>query len=131
MRLIDADALKRELFDDYERNDMFYPEYHYEALRIFSNMINAQPTIGNWISVKDRVPEEHDSLFTNHPHLSKYMWDKESDDVIVYATFPDGTGRVTEGRLRDGKWNTKISQTLETVITHWMPLPEGPKEAIE
>lgn len=81
-----------------------------------------------WISVKDRLPSEHDSLFANNPHLSKHMWAKESDDVIVYVVFPDGTGRATEGRLRDGKWHTKISPTLESVVTHWMTMPEPPKE---
>ena len=80
-----------------------------------------------WTSVKDGLPSEHDSLFANHPHLSKHMWAKESDDVIVYVVFPDGTGRATEGRLRDGKWNTKISPMLEPVITHWMLMPEPPE----
>ena len=89
------------------------------------------PTVDGWISVKDRLPSEHDSLFANHPHLSKHMWTKESDDVIVYVVFPDGTGRATEGRLRDGKWHTKISPTLESVVTHWMPMPEPPKEGNE
>lgn len=84
--------------------------------------------IDNWISVKDGTPDEHDSLFAKHPHLNKYMWAKESDDVIVYVRFPDGSGRSTEGRLRDGKWHTKIYPSLEPVVTHWMPLPEPPKE---
>ena len=81
-----------------------------------------------WISVRDRLPKEHDSIFAKHTHLSKYMWEKESDFVNVYVEFPDGTGRVTEGRLQDGKWWTRISPALNPVVTHWMPLPEPPKE---
>jgi hypothetical protein len=81
-----------------------------------------------WISVKDRLPDEHDSLFANRPHLSKQMWAKESDSVIVYVRFPDGTGRVTEGRLQDGKWWTRIPLSLEPTVTHWMPMPEAPKD---
>ena len=78
-----------------------------------------------WISVKDRLPDVHDSLFANRPHLD--MWSKESDSVIVYVRFPDGTGQSTEGILRDGKWWTRISLLLEPMVTHWMPMPEAPK----
>jgi hypothetical protein len=116
MRPIDADALKEDLTRFYA-NEV-----------TARDLIDEQPTIGGWISVKDRLPEEHDSLFAKNPHLSKYMWAKESDDVIVYVRFQDGSGRSTEGRLRDGKWHTKISPFLEPVITHWMSMPGEPKE---
>ena len=89
-------------------------------------MIDEQPTVSGWISVKDRLPEEHDSIFANRTHLSKQMWVNESDYVIVYVRFPDGTGRSTEGRLQDGKWRTMISPALEPMVTHWMPMPPEP-----
>lgn len=84
-----------------------------------------------WISVKERLPDEHDSIFAGRAQLSKYLWSKESDNVNVYVEFPDGTGRVTEGRLQDGKWWTRISPVLNPVVTHWKPLPEPPKEEIK
>ena len=90
--------------------------------------ITPLPIQPHWISVNDDLPKEHDSIFANHTHLSKHMWAKESDNVIVYVRFPDGTGRSTEGRLQDGKWWTRVSPMLEPVVTHWMPLPEPPKE---
>lgn len=114
MRPIDADALMKYCNNLKDKT-------------IDANDIARFPTAYGWISVKDRLPSEHDSLFANNPHLSKHMWAKESDDVIVYVVFPDGTGRATEGRLRDGKWNTKISPVLEPVITHWMPFTEPPE----
>ncbi len=114
MRPIDADVLKNDL------------SRFYNGEVTARQLIDEQPTIGGWISVKDGTPDEHDSIFAKHTHLSKYMWAKESDDVIVYVCFPDGSGRSTEGRLRDGKWNTKISPMLEPVVTHWMPMPEPP-----
>lgn len=81
-----------------------------------------------WISVKDRLPDVHDAaLFANSPYLRKEMWAKESDSVIVYVRFPDGTGQTTEGILRDEKWWTRISLLLEPTVTHWMPMPEAPK----
>lgn len=96
--------------------------------QVLDDIRNA-PTVGGWISVKDDMPKEHNSIFANYTHLSKHMWAKESDNVIVYVRFPDGTGRSTEGRLQDGKWWTRISPTLEPTVTHWMPMPpEPPKE---
>lgn len=92
------------------------------------SMIEALSGRSQWISVKDDLPKEHDSIFANHTHLSKHMWAKESDNVIVYVRFPDRTGRSTEGRLQDGKWWTRVSPMLEPVVTHWMPFPEPPKE---
>ena len=120
MRLIDADALIERLREEKIASGM--------AKARLMEMVKEAPTIGGWISVKDGTPDEHDSIFAKHLHLSKYMWAKESDDVIVYVRFPDGSGRSTEGRLRDGKWHTKISPSLEPVVTHWMPMPEKPKE---
>lgn len=117
MRAIDADALKEDL------------TRFYAGEVTARDLIDEQPTIGGWISVKDDLPKEHDSLFANFTHLSKHMLAKESDSVIVYVRFPDGTGRSTEGRLQDGKWWTRISPALEPVVTHWMPMPtEPPKE---
>lgn len=119
MRTIDADALKTAVDGEW-RPDMMVSEIW--------DVIDHAPTVGGWISVKDRPPEEHDSLFAKSEHLSKHMWAKESDNVIVYVRFPDGTGRSTEGRLQDGKWWTRISPALEPIVTHWMPMPEPPKE---
>lgn len=122
MRLIDADALVKCV------NKIFglKPDARWSHGAVL-NTIDAAPTIGEWISVKDDLPKERDSIFANCKHLSKHMWVKESDRVIVYVRFPDGTGTSTEGRLQDGKWWTKISPMLEPVVTHWMPLPEPPE----
>lgn len=123
MRLIDADALVTKYGDYYVEEG---PEDGF--IGTLKCLVDMQPTIGDWISVKDDLPKEHDSIFANHTHLSKHMWVKESDNVIVYVRFPDGTGRSTEGRLQDGKWWTRVSPMLEPVVTHWMPFPEPPKE---
>lgn len=120
MRLIDADALWHNMetadwYNNADRDEVAEP------------LVLRSSTIGGWISVKDDLPKEHDSIFANHPHLSKHMWVKESDNVIVYVRFPDGTGTSTEGRLQDGKWWTRVSPMLEPVVTHWMPLPTPPE----
>ena len=128
MRPIDADKITDWMKDELRKHDgAFDSRNGREAANLIGKTIDEQPTIGGWISVKDGTPDEHDSIFAKHPHMSKYVWAKESDDVIVYVRFPNGSGRSTEGRLRDGEWHTKISPTLEPVVTHWMPLPEPPK----
>jgi len=129
MRLIDADALTKEIEDFNCKNCNHYNYVRCRACPTDDAVtyIDEAPTVGEWISVEDDLPKEHDSIFANHPHLSKHMWVKESDNVIVYVRFPDGTGRSTEGRLQDGKWWTRVSPMLEPVVTHWMPLPTPPE----
>lgn len=73
MRLIDADALKIAI-DDGWHPDMMVSEIW--------EVIDNAPSIGGWISVKDRMPPNDD---------------------------------------------TKV-MTYGNPVTHWMPLPEPPKE---
>ena len=83
-----------------------------------------------WISVKDRLPEEHESIFhklLGTPKWSNAMWKQESKKVIVYVSFPDGTGVVTTGCLHNSDWVTTVSNVLPQTVTHWMPLPDSPK----
>lgn len=84
----------------------------------------------NWISVKDRMPEEHESIFYKFLGTRKWsnsMWKQESEKVLVYVSFPDGTGVVTTGCLHNSDWVTTVSKTLPQTVTHWMPLPEPPE----
>lgn len=63
-----------------------------------------------WISVKERLPEQFVSVLV-------YMPDE----------FPWPT--VHQGHLRpDGKWNAAHNLCTPDEVTHWMPLPEPPKE---
>lgn len=132
MRLIDADALDAAFTDlrfNADRTLKHWGDRQDWCLHgsEVEKLIENAPTVSGWISVKDAMPEEHNSIFANYTHLSKHMWAKESDYVIVYVQFPDGTGRATEGRLQDGKWWTRISPVLEPIVTHWMPLPTPPE----
>ena len=125
MRLIDGDALLEEL-PVHPKGGMRSVKEELLMIKVRQTVQNA-PTIGGWISVKNDLPKEHDSIFAYMP-LVKGMWAKESDNVIVYVRFPDGTGRATEGRLHDGEWWTRISSALDPVVTHWQPFPGSPKE---
>lgn len=59
-----------------------------------------------WISVKDRLPEKRGR------YLCYYKYEPDSPDVICENTY-----------LGAGLWQSEPSK-----ITHWMPLPEEPKE---
>lgn len=119
MRLIDADALKNDL------------SRFYDGEVTARQLIDEQPTIGGWISVKDGKPEEYESIFYKFfgtPKWSSAMWKQESKKVIVCVSFPDGSDVVTTGCLHDSDWMTTISKGLPQTVTHWMPLPEPPED---
>lgn len=123
-RLIDADDLRADWvdwnpYDPIEANTVLYS-------------IDDQPTVEpqpQWISVKDGLPEEHDSIFARYYDTEKWcksMFRKLSDEVLVVLKFEDGSRMVTTSKTHDGAWFLK-SIRRETV-THWMKLPAPPKE---
>ena len=65
--------------------------------------------VQEWISVKDRLPEE-------------------AADIIVYTT----KKRIAFGYLYDGHFRDEEHEIMANwnigEVTHWMPLPEPPKE---
>lgn len=88
---------------------------------------------GKWISVKDRMPPERETIFaklngTKQWHPSMFM--KSSDDVRVAVRFEDGTRMVTHDHTFDGKWYSEKEGSAypKRTVTHWMPNPELPKE---
>lgn len=118
MRMIDADALM-----DYCNNQ--------KDKTIDANDIARFPTAVGWTSVKDRLPEEHPSMFYQLYGTEKWnraMWRTESDRVLVTIKFPDGTRTVDKGKLQNGAWRTGVSPVLPQEVTHWALWPEPPKE---
>jgi hypothetical protein len=60
-----------------------------------------------WISVEDRKPEE-------------------GIRVLVYVGMPVApSGEIDVGYFDDGEWITRYHTQN---VTHWMPLPDEPKE---
>lgn len=130
MRLIDADALmesiRKALGIKSMTKSLLLP-----AERTIIDQIDSAPTVGGWISVKDRMPEEHPSIFAplyGSEKWSNAMWRNESDRVLVTILFPDGTHTVDKGKLQDGKWKTGVSPVLPQEVTHWAVWPEPPEE---
>ena len=77
------------------------PELMYT--NVVMDEIRSAPTVGGWISVKERMPEEH---------------------KLVLAT--DETFYVHVNWIVDGKW----IRPFHNCITYWMAIPKPPKEDV-
>ena len=139
MRLIDADKLVDMLYDS---------EYTTLCpLDEVCGVIDACPTAEfapvqngelrdaaerDWISVEDRLPEEHESIFAKAygtKHWADGMFRTISADVLACVAFDDGRKTTMTLRTHDGAW--ALSSIHRGHVTHWMPLPEPPKEVEE
>ena len=111
MRLIDADALFTEIK---ERHDM-YADCEYigdkarrdELSSFMADIVNA-PTIGGWISVKDRLPEESGYVLTYNGNCDVLSFSKRWQKFNAYDALNNADNAID--------------------VTHWQRLPEPPKE---
>lgn len=113
MRLIDGDGLIDEICrDQCERK---YKDCD-STCEIAAYVVNA-PTIGGWISVKDKLPEEKENPYTqDYQEILCVLKTRFGTDVRVYKF---GKGHF---------WNGP--QEIDRMISHWMPLPEPPEENV-
>lgn len=130
MRQIDADALIERTRAHGQR--IAYVESFIQDIKEAPTVATDTNVLSNgWISVKDRLPKEHPSMFCKLYGTEKWsraMWRTESDRVLVTIKFPDGTRTVDKGKLQDGAWRTGVSPVLPQEVTHWALWPEPPKE---
>lgn len=139
MRLIDADKLVDMLYDS---------EYTTLCpLDEVCGVIDACPTAEfapvqngelrdaaerDWISVEDRLPEERESIFAKVYGTKRWadgMFRTISENVLACVAFEDGHKVTMTLRTHDGAW--ALSSVHRGHVTHWMPLPEPPKEVEE
>ena len=77
-------------------------------------------TVQEWISVKDRLPEESGNYIVccddSSCSYGEGIW--YSSDVVVVSEYYEGSWTWYEGGT---EWS------LENIVTHWMPLPQPPK----
>ena len=67
-------------------------------------------TIGDWISVDDRLPE----------------YGARAGSTRIACVIVNLSGIVGEGLFSEDKWYFMGVETDQ--VSHWMPLPEPPKE---
>lgn len=75
-----------------------------------------------WISVKDRLPENDDDVLGFYPRDGITVCFYSSDNVTSYVK-SDGSIFFTN----DG-WEHNFAWAMKSFITHWMPLPKTPGE---
>lgn len=94
--------------------------------------IDNQPKVGEWIPCSERLPKEHDSMFSEYKGTDKWyngMFEKISDTVIVTAEYDDGSRTTMKGHTVDGKW--KLDTIFKCNVIAWMSLPEPYRGDIE
>ena len=101
------------------------PEYANELVRAAKKE--------KWISVKDRLPPERDTIFAKLKGTDKWnpnMFAKASDDVRVVVRFEDGTRMVSHAHTFDGKWRCETEKAAypKRTVTHWMENPKLPED---
>ena len=96
-RLIDADALKKRLDDEVPIRPI---SLTYNKEDVIRAVLDA-PTVGSWISVKDRLPEP-----------GRYLC-LDSEKRVVIGSYKDS-------EHNKGWFSMNI---FLPPITHWMPLP--------
>lgn len=127
-RMIDADALMVWLvnmlneFDD--GNDPH--EIKREMFQVVLAKTRKMPTVGGWVSVKDRLPEIDERVLVFG--VGKYEYFVGSTMTAITCM---SDANLIDCRLKTQPYWLEPWQYYLTdyEITHWMPLPEPPKEA--
>lgn len=113
MRLIDADALIKEACAEgaygYVDAEQIADAPTVDALAVAQYLIANGVTVQEWISVKDRLPENSDYYLVLHQ--DKY---NGSASIALDKYVKCGAGEW---------WANEFTHN----ITHWMPIPGPPK----
>lgn len=83
-----------------------------------------------WISVKEKMPKEYTDVLI----LNKYKNYEKKTSFMIFTAYWDDLNRVFRSNitglftrfLPDEFWH--MAEFKKKEITHWMPLPELPKE---
>lgn len=107
------------------RNKRADNKREYELMSDFIETVKNQPKVNEWISVKDRLPEEHGTIFAKLKGTNEWndaMFEKMSDDVNVTVKLEGGARKTMTMHTTDGKWRNNFALTKKNVIA-WMELP--------
>ena len=82
--------------------------------------------MGGWISVNERMPDEDQYVV----FASFYSWGQQlmELDGVVAGQFWNGSFHLNSEGLEASNYDGGACITLNMNPTHWMPLPEPPKD---
>ena len=82
--------------------------------------------MGGWISVNERMPDEDQYVV----FASFYSWGRQlmELDAVVAGQFWNGSFHLNSEGLEASNYDGGACITLNMNPTHWMPLPEPPKD---
>lgn len=99
-----------------------------EVIVAATNVAKQNNVNDDWISVKDRLPEEKASIFAKLKGTDKWhksMFEGMSDKVNVMLELEDGSIICDTSYTVDGRWMCEKERILAKVkVIAWKPLPE-------
>lgn len=116
-----------------EREDGYKPtmEEMSNSMDLLKDLVNKADSF-EWISVTEKLPEEHDSIFAKLYEtdvVNDMLWRTRSKDVLVTIEYEDGARTVKSSHTTDGKWWIEKETSLSKFkVIAWMPLPEPYEE---
>ena len=110
---------ERKLIKELSKNSVFEKITNAEGKNVFE-IIEAQPQVGGWVPVSERLPEERQDRY--YP--------------ISLVTLDNGDVCLGVYRYDDKEWWTRMSEgetvyTTDHKVIAWQPLPEPYKESEE
>ena len=138
MRLIDADALEERLADKSNgcAGECECCEHYLRGKweKGWCGLIAHAPTIGGWVSVKDRLPEENEAvnIVWRNTHPVTYYKHVKNIPFVATGVYFGGSWYWWSSVVQDVLAEYGIldmdlmDQSIE--VTHWMPLPKPPEE---
>lgn len=140
MRLIDADAYAAEMKKRQDAcmeamenasydGEQFSPKEHWEGvLAAFAEAkltLDDMQTVGGWISVENKLPEKNGDYL-----VVTSFFDRRRIEVLTFVQDLEKLDSYDfHGKRRPGfaDYNSEYGFS-ERKVSHWMPLPEPPKE---
>lgn len=116
--------------------------------RLEERISQLESSIPRWISVEERLPENETPVLVS---AKRKDWKGKVYNVVFTAFHTDGTTHtedrgcewedcglkyceetddyiIPEAWWEDVRYGEEVSKVYDTAVTHWMPLPQPPKE---